>query len=123
MRKVTMRTAELDKNTVLKISNRTGETQNLPYGSTIYSYGDIEEIDCCLLPLDSVYQAQAYGVTFIGTKKAVLTIEQGEKFNMFTHIWIDSTPDTDKQNSEYVVKYCKKVLTNYLLVISKVQGN
>ena len=123
MRNVTARTAEINKNAVIKIANRTGEVIKLPYNVEQYIYGDIQAIECCLMPFDNAYQAQAYGVSLIGGKKVSLTVEQAKLFNEFTHIWVDKEPPTDKQYPEYKVRQISITLNNGVLILDKVEGN
>jgi len=123
MRKPTMRNAEINKTVTLKYSNRTGNVSDLGFGVKQFEYGTVNEMKVCLLNFTDAYAAQAYGVNLTGGKKATLTVEQAEQINEFTHIWIDATPSTDKQNSEYKVAEVPRAINMGLLVIDKIHGN
>lgn len=120
-RLITARTAENNKNVTLRFSNRLSETSTLtPYGEQ-FEYGEIEELDVCLVPIANSFEADAYGVNLVGSYKVSLTMEQVKMFNEFTHIWIKGLPD-DKVETEYVVKSIPTVINYGLMVISKKVG-
>ena len=122
-RVITTRNAEINKNTVLKISNRTGNKVDLGYGETEYEYGEIQELDVFAKPINNVYEASAYGVSITGGLKLSLTMQETLLFNEFTRIWINTTPSSDKDNPEYYVSSNQPVLTTGTVVIDKVDGN
>ncbi|MEG1804728.1 MAG: hypothetical protein RR248_06020 [Clostridia bacterium] len=117
-----MRTLKRNENKTLKIANRTGEVITDDWGNSIYTYGLIEIISLCLLPMENEVEAQAFGVSLIGGLKSVLQVADGAKFNEFTHIWLDKQPDIDRQNTQYVVKAIRPLLTHTTLVIEKKAG-
>lgn len=75
------------------------------------------------MPFETEVEAKAYGVSFLGGRKAVLTVEQGKLFNEFTHIWVNRMPDSDRQDSEYIVKDLQTTLSISVLIIDKKDGN
>jgi len=123
MRKPTMRNAEINKTIALKYANRTGNITDLGFGVNQFEYGTVNEMNVCLLDFSDAFEAQAYGVNLTGGKKATLTFEQAIQINEFTHLWIETTPSTDKQNSEYKVVKTPQVINSGLLIIEKIHGN
>lgn len=120
-RLITSRTAENNKNVTIKYSNRLStEPISTPYGEQ-FEYGEIEELDVCLVPFQSQYEASAYGVNMVGSFKISLTLEDSKKFNEFTHIWLD-TSFSDRDEPEYIVKQKPTTLNYGLLVITKKIG-
>ncbi len=118
-----MRNAEINKNTIIKFANRTGNKLELSYGVECQEYGEVQTLKCCAMPIENAYQAQAYGVSLVGGKRLTLTAEQAKLFNEFTHIWIDKEPPLDKQSPEYKVKQVAITLNNGVVIIDKVEGN
>ena len=122
-RLITTRTAENNKNTLLKFANRTNDAPtSTPYGEK-FTYDKLEEIEVCLLPFNTEAEAQDFGCDMIGGRKATITVEGAKNFNEFTHIWVDATPDEDLQNTEYIVKNVFINLTTAILIINKKAGN
>lgn len=120
-RLITARTAENNKNVTLLYSNRMSDTPKFsPYGEQ-YEYGDIEELNVCLVPLTNSFEADKYGVNLIGSFKVSLTMEQIKNFNEFTHIWIKGLPN-EKQETEFVVKKLPTTINYGLMVIEKKVG-
>ena len=122
-RLITTRNAENNKNTLLKFANRTEDDPDVtPYGEK-FTYSSADEINVCLLPFSTEAEAQDFGCDMIGGRKAIITVEEAENFNEFTHIWVDATPDEDLQNTEYIVKNVFINLTTAILIIDKKAGN
>lgn len=120
-RLITARTAENNKNVTLLYSNRMSDTPKFsPYGEQ-YEYGDIEELNVCLVPLTNSFEADKYGVNLVGSFKVSLTMEQIKNFNEFTHIWIKGLPN-EKQETEFVVKKLPTTINYGLMVIEKKVG-
>lgn len=120
-RLITARTAENNKNVTLLYSNRISDTPKFsPYGEQ-YEYGDIEELNVCLVPLTNSFEADKYGVNLVGSFKVSLTMEQIKNFNEFTHIWIKGLPN-EKQETEFVVKKLPTTINYGLMVIEKKVG-
>lgn len=120
-RLITARISENNKNATLRYSNRLSNIpKSTPYGEQ-YEYGDIEELDVCLVPISTSYEADAYGVNLVGSFKVSLTMEQAKLFNEFTHIWVKGLPN-DKCETEFVVKSVPTVINYGLMVISKKVG-
>ena len=122
-RLITTRNAEINKNTVLKISNRTGNKVNLGYGETDYEYGEIQELKVFARPISNAYEASAYGVNLATALKLSLTMAEMALFNEFTRIWIVSTPTGVKDNSEYSLSDYQPILTTGTIIIDRVDGN
>lgn len=120
-RLITARTAENNKNVTLLYSNRISDTPKFsPYGEQ-YEYGDIEELNVCLVPLTNSFEADKYGVNLVGSFKVSLTMEQIKNFNEFTHIWIKGLPN-EKQETEFIVKKLPTTINYGLMVIEKKVG-
>lgn len=120
-RLITARTAENNKNVTLLYSNRISDTPKFsPYGEQ-YEYGEIEELNVCLVPLTNSFEADKYGVNLVGSFKVSLTMEQIKNFNEFTHIWIKGLPN-EKQETEFVVKKLPITINYGLMVIEKKVG-
>lgn len=120
----TSRVAEINKNTELWFANRKSNTPTeTNYGEEIYEYEEASRLEVSLMPFETEVEAKDYGVSFIGGRKAVLTIQQGKLFNEFTHIWVNRKPDVERQNSEYIVKDLQTTLNVSVLIIDKKDGN
>ena len=120
----TTRNAEVNKNVSMQIANRTSNTPQITtYGEELFPYGQTQSVELCLMPFKTEIEAKAYGVSLLGGRRATLTLEQASLFNEFTHIWVDKTPDADKQETEYVVKDIRKTLNNALIVIDIKDGS
>lgn len=124
MRLCTTRNAEINKNVELKYANRISDTPIVSeYGDERHEYGDIQSIFVCLMPFKTEVEAKAYGVSLLGGRKATLTTEQASLFNEFTHLWVDTEPDSEGQNSEFYVKDNTKTLNGALLILEKKDGS
>lgn len=120
----TSRVAENNKNKQIWFANRKSNTPiQTAYGEEIYEYTEADRLEVSLMPFETEVEAKAYGVSFLGGRKAVLTVEQGKLFNEFTHIWVNRMPDSDRQDSEYIVKDLQTTLSISVLIIDKKDGN
>lgn len=123
MRLCTARTAENNKNTLLRYANRVSDVaERNSYGDEYFEYGEVECLEVCLMPFKTEVEAKAYGVSLLGGKKATLTVEEGKLFNEFTHIWVEAEPDDDLQNSDYIVKDISTTLNGSVLILEKKDG-
>ena len=123
MRLCTARNAENNKNTILRYANRASDEAIVTvYGDEYFEYGEVECLEVCLMPFKTEVEAKAYGVSLLGGRKATLTVEESKNFNEFTHIWVDTEPDNDLQNSEFIVKDISTTLNGSVLVLEKKDG-
>lgn len=118
----TSRVAENNKNTVLWFANRLATPTQTMYGEEIYEYGEINCLEVCLMPFKTEVEAQTYGVSLLGGRKAILTLEQGKMFNEFTHIWVGKQPENSEQETEYFVQDLQPTLGTSVLIIDKKGG-
>lgn len=116
------RTQNINRQTKIKYANRTGNKIADDYLTEKHEYGEIKEMCVMLLPFGTAVQAESFGVSFLGGRKATLTKQQALEFDEFTHIWIDSEPDQDKQNPNYYVKQANAFINDGYLVIDKIAG-
>lgn len=124
MRLCTARNAENNKNVCMKIANRISDKPEVSkYGDEFYAYGDIVSLELCLMPFDTEVEAKSYGASLLGGRRATLTPQQASLFNEFTHIWVNRLPDSERQDSEYIVKDIRTTLNSALLIIDIRDGS
>lgn len=118
-----MRVLGKNKNKIVKYCNVTNDEQTDSYGTPILVYGDIETLWLSVMPLDNVVESTNYGVDFSTSSRTTLDIEECALFEERTRIWIDKTPNANKDNYNYVVKIAPiKTLNSGVMIISKRAG-
>ncbi len=120
---VTSRLAEINKNSILKISNRNGQVVDLGLGEREYKYSPIQELSVSSMPIRNSYEASAYGVSLLNGLKIFVAMKDISLFNEFTRIWINTQPNSQLDNPEYFVTSNQPALSQSMIIIDKVDGN